>query len=112
MKQEYDTTAPATACEYLADHHREMKRTEVYVQTQVTTDIWSVEAAMRYMRDQLPQPLPLRKVSSDGLTVILEASAQPQIRIGRSLPRNNPTEDIQEILSVLKSHGIHGELRS
>ena len=111
MNQEYDNMIPENACEYLADPHRDMNRTEVYVRTQVTTDIWSVEAALRYMREQLPHPLPLRKISADGLTVVLEACAQPQIRIGRSVPRNNPTEDIQEILAVLESHGIHGELR-
>lgn len=100
------------ACDYLPDSRRQMNRTEVYIKTQLTAEIWNVEAAIRYMRDRLPSPLQLRKVSPHTQTVVLLACSCPRILIGRAVPRDRSEEDIQEILDVLESHGVHGEVHS
>lgn len=102
---------PEEDLRYLPDSRRGINRTRVYVKTQLTKKIWNVEAALRYMRDELSSPLALRRISLDGLTVVLEASSNPRILVGCELPSEDPAEDIKEILNVLSGVGIHGEIR-
>jgi hypothetical protein len=64
------------------------------------------------MRDELCQPIALRKISPDGLTVVLEASVNPRILVGCEVPSRDPAEDIQEIIYVLSGFGIDGKIQS
>lgn len=101
---------PNIIWQYLPDSTRKMNQTPVYMETQLTPEIWDAGAALRYVRDNLPSPLLLRKISADGMTVVLEASKNPRILIGRAPPTLDANKDIQEILDVLGSHGIQGEI--
>lgn len=103
---------PESDLRYLPDSRKGINRTRVYVRARITKKIWNVEAALRYMRDELRSPIALRKISPDGLTVVLEASANPRILVGCELPSGDPAKDIQEILYVLSGFGIHGEVHS
>src|SRR5437016_5895012 len=106
MSDVSDAMPSETACWYLPDSSRMLNKTQVYVTTQLNSQIDSLEAAMRFLRERSPSSLSLRRVSGEGLTVVFEACARPRIRIGRSAPRQDPDEDVKEILSVLASHGI------
>lgn len=103
---------PENDLRYLPDTRNGINHTRVYVKARITKKIWNVEAALRYMRDELRSPIALRKISPDGLTVVLEASVNPRIRVGCELPSGDPAKDIQEILYVLSGFGIHGEINS
>jgi hypothetical protein len=101
---------PESDFRYLPDSRKGINRTRVYVRTQITEKLSNVEAALRYMRDELRSPIALRRVSPDGLTVVLEASVNPRILVGCELPSGDPVKDIQEILYVLSGFGIDGKI--
>lgn len=93
--------------EYLPDPLSGVNKTQVFIKIQVSPDIPTIEAAFRFLRDQCPSPLLLKKKSPDGLTVVLEASRNPEIVFGRSVPTGTPEEDVREIIAVLVANGLH-----
>lgn len=94
-------------CKYLPDSLSGVNKTQVFIKIQVSPDIPTIEAAFRFLRDQCQFPLLLKNKSPDGLTVVLEASRNPQIVFGRSVPTGNPEEDVREIIAVLVANGLH-----
>ena len=89
---------------YLPDARRGLNETQVFVIAEVTPPIASVPAAIKLLRDQMP--LRLVPISEPPRTVVFLASANPQIRVGRSVPSPDRNADIAEILEVLESNGI------
>ena len=98
-----------TAWMYLPDPLHGVNKTQVFIKIQASPDIQTTEAAFRFLRDQCPSPLLLKKKSPDGLTVVLEANRNPMIVFGRSVPTENPEEDIREIIAVLATNGLYAK---
>jgi hypothetical protein len=94
----------------LPDQKKGINKTQVYVQAPISEEIPNIEAALRYLRNLPVRPLPLRRVSQSGLTVVLEASCNPKIVFGRMAPTGNEANDIAEIIYVLESIGIDSKL--
>ena len=97
---------------YLPDPIRCINQTQVYVKAMMNVEISNIEDAFRFLRDHSPSPLLLRKTSPEGLTVILEASHNPRIVFGRSVPTDDSDADIREIIDVLAANGIQAKLIS
>lgn len=94
---------------YLPDSLRGINESRVFVKFWTTPHIQSADDAMRLLISRsLNNPIHLREMRPDkpNLTVVVEASSDPRIHFGCSLPSDSPENDLGEIVAVLKANGL------
>ncbi|WP_131278817.1 hypothetical protein [Hylemonella gracilis] len=96
-----EPTQPISDWQYLRDPKNGINQTPVYLRTELTQEIQSVEEALKFLRNKRMEFVPSKRKGS--VLVIWES---PQIEIGRSPMGNDKNTDDQEIVSVLAAHGI------
>ncbi|MBX9613286.1 MAG: hypothetical protein K2X51_16825 [Burkholderiales bacterium] len=94
-----------TFADQLPDPVRGVNRTPVYLRAEICLELRNSLDAIRFLRN-LPQPIELRRISNEGMTVQLLASQNPRIVLMRSVPRARAADDVQEIRDVLAHQGV------
>jgi hypothetical protein len=94
-----------TFSDQLPDPVLGVNRTPVYLRAEICLELHNPLDAIRFLRN-LPQPIELRRISNEGMTVQLLASQNPCIVLMRSVPRVRAADDVQEIRDVLAHQGV------
>lgn len=103
-------TVTAQVSEYLSDSMRGDHPNYVYLALWPSDEIPTPGIALNFLRAQ-QSPLQLLPVQwGANLTVIVEASANPRIWIGRKKPTGVWESDLAQIIRVLGENGIEAEL--
>lgn len=97
-------------CDYLPDSNCKLNKSRVFIKIWTTSQISNIEAAKRYLQSEIGDIgeiilKPLTPEASNA-TLMLEASLNPRIIIGCSVPSGDQNADLEEILKVLVANGI------
>ena len=91
---------------YLPDPSKSENTSRVFLLMEFSKEVPSVDAALKFLRNNSAHPLPLTRASAPGRIVRLRASINPEIVFGCLAPLGAGVKDDEEIVAVLKANGI------
>jgi hypothetical protein len=92
---------------FLPDSEQGKNTSRVYVRARVRLDeLWEPTFVLRNLLATTSGPIPIRKVSPPGLTVVMRLNEDPLVEVGCSPRSDDQDADAREIRRILRTRGI------